>query len=119
MLQKALDIRRGALGELNEDTLISMNNLALLHDKQGRYSEAESLYLKAREISRRLFGDKHSNTLISTNNLAVLYKRQGRYDRAKPLYLEALEISRRVLGDRDPNNAGICRQTRRSMRSVG
>jgi tetratricopeptide (TPR) repeat protein len=103
MLQKASDIRRRVLGEVNADTLTSMNNLALLYVKQGRYDVAEPLHRKARDISKLLFGDEHPDTLISMNNLAALFERQGRYREAEPLYHEAWKISSRVLGDENPN----------------
>jgi len=74
-----------------------MNNLAYLYRGQGRYAEAEPLYLRARAISERVLGREHPLTLISLINLAGLYKSQGRYGEAEPLYLRALEACERVL----------------------
>ena len=70
---------------------------------QGRYAEAEQLYLAALETLKRALGDDHPATLSSMNNLANLYSNQGRYAEAKPLYLAILETRKRVLGDEHPD----------------
>ena len=60
--------------------------------QQGRYKEAEPLYLQALEIRKKQLGTDHPKTANSLNNLAKLYKTQGRYQEAEPLYLQAIEI---------------------------
>ena len=82
--------------------LMSTNNLANLYWNQGRYDEAEPLYLETLEIRKRVLGDDHPDTLGSMNGLGSLYHRQGRYEEAEPLYLETLEARKRVLGDDHP-----------------
>ena len=81
------------------------NQAGFFLDSQGRYVEAEPLYLEALEISKAELGDRHPYTAMSLNNLAILYKSQGRYVEAEPLYLEALEIRKTELGDRHPYTA--------------
>ena len=54
-----------------------MNNLASLYIDQGRYSEAEPLYMRALEASERVLGREHPDTLTSVNNLATLYQHPG------------------------------------------
>ncbi len=66
---------------------MSINNLALLYQHQGRYGEAEPLFKRALEAQERLLGREHPNTLLSVNNLAVLYEVQGRHGEAAPLML--------------------------------
>ena len=90
---------------LNDDNVTSLNNLAALYYSQGRYTEAEPLYIKALELTRRLLGDEHPSVATSLNNLAQLYYSQGRYAEAEPLYLQALELWRRLLGDEHPDVA--------------
>ena len=80
-----------------------MNNLAFAWDRQGRYDEAEQLYVKVLEVSRRVLGEEHPDTVGSMYNLACLYKDQGRYEQAEPLYVELLDIRRRVLGEEHPD----------------
>jgi tetratricopeptide (TPR) repeat protein len=81
------------------------NNLALLYQTQGRYAEAEPLYLKALAIREKELGKNHPSTATSYNNLASLYKTQGRYAEAEPLYLKALAIREKELGENHPLTA--------------
>ncbi|MFN5891034.1 MAG: tetratricopeptide repeat protein, partial [Dolichospermum sp.] len=83
----------------------SLNNLALLYHNQGKYSEAEPLYLDALEMKRRLFTGDHPNVATSLNNLASLYHKQGKYSEAEPLYLDALEMTKRLFTGDHPNVA--------------
>ncbi|MBW4467288.1 MAG: tetratricopeptide repeat protein [Pegethrix bostrychoides GSE-TBD4-15B] len=83
----------------------SLGRLANLYAAQGRYSEAEPLYLQALEIRRSQLGAEHPTTATSLNNLAKLYRAQGRYSEAEPLFLDALNIKRRQLGAEHPSTA--------------
>ena len=83
------------LGPRHPDTLTSLNNLAVLYQAQGRYGEAEPLFLEALQASREVLGPRHPDTLTSLNNLAVLYQAQGRYGEAEPLFQEALQAQPR------------------------
>ncbi|MEA5599318.1 tetratricopeptide repeat protein, partial [Rivularia sp. UHCC 0363] len=78
--QKAIQL----LKELEQplDLANGLNNLAELYRAQGRYSEAEPLYLDALTIRRSQLGAEHPSTATSLNNLAGLYKSQGRYAEA-------------------------------------
>ncbi|MDA0268483.1 MAG: CHAT domain-containing protein [Cyanobacteria bacterium] len=83
----------------------ALNDLALLYRVQGRYQDAEPLYLEAVDRMQNQLGD--GDPLLATlfNNLAALYGSQGRYNEAEPLYLQSLEIDREQLGDRHPSVA--------------
>jgi tetratricopeptide (TPR) repeat protein len=76
----------------------SLSYLAGLYESQGRYSEAEALYLQALKIDQRLFGSDHPTLATDFNNLAGLYESQGRYSEAEALYLQALKIDQRLFG---------------------
>jgi hypothetical protein len=67
---RALEARERTLGPEHPDTLISVNSLGLLYKSQGRYGEAEPLFLRALEAWERTLGPEHPRTLISLNNLA-------------------------------------------------
>jgi tetratricopeptide (TPR) repeat protein len=73
-------------------------SLAVLYYSQGRYNEAEPLFLEALEMQKRLMVEEHPDLARSLNNLAFLYHSQGRYSEAEPLFLEALEMWKRLLG---------------------
>lgn len=77
----------------------SLNNIAYFNCSQGRYVEAELLYVQALEIRKQLLGEEHSTVAASLNNLAELYRVQGRYQEAKPLFVKALALNKLLLGE--------------------
>ena len=99
--EKALTIARDIFPVINNDLATSLNNLAGLYKSQGRWEEAETLFLEAVNIFRTLFGQKlNDNFPTSLNNLASLYESQGRWRDAEPLFLEALNIRRILFGQK-------------------
>jgi tetratricopeptide (TPR) repeat protein len=72
---------------------------------RGRYSEAESLYVRALAIREQQLGAEHPDTANSLNNLADLYKNQRKYELAEPLYKRALSIREQQLGPQHPDTA--------------
>ena len=95
--RKAIELQK-ELG-LEMDLAYSLNNLADLYESQGRYSEAEPLYMQALELRKRLLGEEHADVANSLNHLAGLYEYQGRYSEAEPLYAQALALRKRLLGE--------------------
>jgi tetratricopeptide (TPR) repeat protein len=83
----------------------SLNNLASLYYNQGKYSEAEPLYLDALAMRKRLFTGDHSDVATSLNNLALLYNSQGKYSEAESLYVDALEMTKRLFTGDHPDVA--------------
>ncbi|MCC5643872.1 tetratricopeptide repeat protein [Nostoc sp. CHAB 5824] len=102
-IYKALELQK-ELG-LEEDVATSLNNLAGLYYFQGRYSEAEPLYIQALALRRQLLGESHPDVAQSLNNLAYLYYFQGRYSEAESLFTQALALRRQLLGDEHPDVA--------------
>ncbi len=72
---------------------------------QGRYEEAEPLYLRSLEIQEKAQGGDHPEFAATLNDLANLYSRQGRYEEADPLYLRSLEIQEKAQGGDHPEFA--------------
>ena len=89
------------------DTAMSLNNLAMLYQIQGKYLEAEPLLRRALEIYEQQLGADHPDTAMSLNNLAMLYQTQGKYLEAEPLLRRALEIYEQVLGANHPDTQVI------------
>ncbi|HIK04934.1 MAG TPA: tetratricopeptide repeat-containing protein [Trichormus sp. M33_DOE_039] len=102
-LSKTVELQK-ELG-LEKDLALSLNNLALLHYSQGKYSEAEPLYIQALALWRKLLGEEHPSVATSLNNLAALYRFQGKYNLAEPLYIQALALRRKLLGEEHPSVA--------------
>ncbi|GAB4196200.1 MAG: CHAT domain-containing protein [Coleofasciculaceae cyanobacterium] len=107
--QFILTIRKHLLGEehLYVDVATSLNNLASLYQSQGRYKEAEQLFVEVLAIWKHLRRDEHPDVATSLNNLALLYHAQGRYCEAEQLFVEALVMWKHLLGDEHPNVANI------------
>ncbi|KAK3394971.1 Tetratricopeptide repeat-domain-containing protein [Podospora didyma] len=75
--------RKTKLGADHPDTLTSMGNLALTYGNQGRWEEAEKLFVQVMETSKTKLGADHPDTLMSMNNLASTYRNQGRWGRPR------------------------------------
>jgi tetratricopeptide (TPR) repeat protein/tRNA A-37 threonylcarbamoyl transferase component Bud32 len=98
-LRRALELRRGTLGEEHLETARAMNQLGLLEWRHGRPDQAEPLFRRSLELSRRLLGPDDTETLAYEMNVANVSRSQGRYQEAEPLYERNLAAKRRVLGD--------------------
>ena len=66
-------MRKKALGEKHPSTLASMGNLASVYQEQGRWKEAEELWVQVLEIKKRTIGEEHPSILRSMANLALIY----------------------------------------------
>ena len=108
--------------QLSEDEQIEkanrLNEMALLYYDQGRYSEAEPLYLQSLELYKKLLGKEHPKIAASLNNLAEIYKSQGRYSEAEPLYEKALEIAETKLGMDHPNTNRIRKNLQANLEAI-
>ncbi|MDB9520783.1 tetratricopeptide repeat protein [Dolichospermum circinale CS-1225] len=98
---------------------LSLDGLAQLYYSQGRYNDAEPLYLQSLDICKRQLGDDHPHVALSLNNLAVLYESQGRYNDVEPLYLQSLDILKRQLGNDHPDVAQSLNNLARLYSSQG
>jgi tetratricopeptide (TPR) repeat protein/CHAT domain-containing protein len=87
------------------DLATHLNNLATLYQSQGRYREAEPLFLEAVAIGRQSLPPNHPSLATCLNNLANLYRSQGRYSEAEALYIEAVAIDRQSLPPNHPSLA--------------
>jgi tetratricopeptide (TPR) repeat protein len=99
---EAAPLRKRLLGEEHSDAATDLSNLAGRYYAQGRYSEAEPLYVQALALRKRLLGEEHPDVATTLNSLANLYNSQGRYSEAEPLYVQALALRKRLLGEEHP-----------------
>ena len=88
-----------------DHTATSIGNLAMLYTKQGRYKEAEAMYVEKLAMRRKTLPEDHPDIANSLGSLALLYMNQGRYDEAEPMYVKALAMSRKTLPEDHPSIA--------------
>jgi tetratricopeptide (TPR) repeat protein len=105
LFRRSLQIREKHLGSDHPDVAVSLNNLALLLQTQGKYADAEPLYRRALKIDEKALGTDHPGVAINLNNLAGLLAAQGKYAEAEPLYRRALKIWEEQLGGDHPSVA--------------
>jgi hypothetical protein len=70
--QQVLLLRRKALGDKDASTLTSINNLALVLNRQGEYKEAETMYRQTLTLREKVLSKEHPSTLTSINNLVLV-----------------------------------------------
>jgi len=98
LFREVLEISREVDGDEDVNTLVSMNNLALLHQKMEDYQSAFGLFKEALRTQRRIMGDNSPDTLRTISNLAILHLRAEEFEKALSFATESLKIRRRVLG---------------------
>jgi tetratricopeptide (TPR) repeat protein len=100
--QQLLEQREKLLGKEHSDTLVSMNNLALVLSEQGNYAEAEKMHREELALREKVSGKEHPYTLTSMGNLALVLSDQGKYAEAEKMFQEELALSEKVLGKEHP-----------------
>jgi tetratricopeptide (TPR) repeat protein len=100
--RRALELRRGALGEEHARTLHATNKLGQLYFDMGRLADADPLVHGAYDVGRRTLGPDHADVLAYEMNVANLYRKQGRFKDAEPIYERNLAAKRRVYGPDSP-----------------
>jgi hypothetical protein len=75
---EVLEKRKEVLGAGHPSTLRSMNNLAGMYLRQGRWEEAEKLQVEVMEKSKVVLGEEHPDTLTSIADLAFTFRDSGR-----------------------------------------
>ena len=104
-MNDALAIREKTLGENHPAVAATLNNLAVLYGKRGKYKDAEPLCKRALEIREKVLGSDHPDVAKQLNNLALLCQNQGKYEEVEKYYQRALSIYETKLGQDDPNVA--------------
>jgi len=103
---KALSIFENSYGHNHEKVALTLNYLAEVHRKQGKYGYdgAEQIYDRALRINRACFGNgDHPEIAENLNGLAQVYKNQQNYNKSEPLFKEAIEMSIKTLGEVHPH----------------
>jgi tetratricopeptide (TPR) repeat protein len=80
----------------NRISLAEKFGLCLCSD--GRFNDAEELFVQVMKMRKRVLGEEHPDTLTSMNHLASTYQNQGRWKEAEDLFVQVIETRKRVLG---------------------
>ncbi|MBF2063644.1 MAG: tetratricopeptide repeat protein [Calothrix sp. C42_A2020_038] len=83
----------------------SLNNLAELYRRLGRFADTEPIYIKALNTRKSILGEKHIDVAESINNLAAFYLSRGDYSKATDNFFVALEMWESLLGAEHPQVA--------------
>ena len=70
----------------------SLDNLAMLYQAQGKYAEAEPLYVRVLAILEKALGPEHPDLAESLKNYAALLQKMGREAEAAKMEARALAI---------------------------
>jgi non-specific serine/threonine protein kinase/serine/threonine-protein kinase len=97
-LERALELRRRALGPDDLGTAATMRMLVPLYVNQDEPSDAEHLVTDLYRIRRAKLGEKHLDTLEAMVNVAFVYRAQNRLDEAVSWMERTVAIAERSLG---------------------
>ncbi len=100
-LNRALELRRGALGDEHPLVAQSIDDHAwLLHD-QADYDHAAAEFRQALELRRRLLGDLHADVAASMFGLSDVLRHAGVYEEAERAGRGSLDLRRRLAAGAD------------------
>ncbi|KIM93182.1 hypothetical protein OIDMADRAFT_138250 [Oidiodendron maius Zn] len=91
--------------------------LGMCFYSDGRFNEAEGLFVQVMKSTKRELGIEHPSTLTIMNNLAstyqsqanlaTIFRNQGRWKEAEDLEVQVMEIRKKVLGAEHPDTLRI------------
>jgi tetratricopeptide (TPR) repeat protein len=90
----ALKVR--TLGPNTLSEAVSLMTLADLYRNNGKYAQAEPLYLRALTIRSHNLGSGHPGVAKCLIHMAVLYQMQKKYPEAESLYQRAIAIAEKA-----------------------
>jgi tetratricopeptide (TPR) repeat protein len=105
LYERALAIDQKLFGREHPNTLVSLNNLALLLRDQGNLADARPLFERALEIREKALGAEHPSVAQSLNNLALVLSSQDDLCGARSLLERAVAIGEKTLGPAHPVTA--------------
>lgn len=103
--ERALELRRKALGASHPDVATSLNRLATLYIMRGDPALAEPFLREALTIREEAQGPEHPETANAVNNLAFIYDAIRAHAKATPLHRRALAIKEKTQGPEHPETA--------------
>ena len=101
--QKARDAAESEYGAESRESVLAINNLAMLYKRTKHYSAAEPLYKKALSTSEKLYGPENPDLALPLNNLAMFYDSQKNYPKADSYALRAIALLEKAYGPKHAN----------------
>lgn len=92
LLKRCLALQEKNLGADHINSIVILNQLAIVYVEQAKYSEAEALYLRAIAIHDRKTPDENLGLAETAESYAVLLRRMKRFDDADKWHARALAI---------------------------
>ncbi|MEO1052844.1 MAG: CHAT domain-containing tetratricopeptide repeat protein [Bacteroidota bacterium] len=97
----------------------AFNNVGIIYDLQGTFSEALEYYEKALDIRIELYGEDDIDVAVSQNNIGIMYDLLGQYDLALEYHFKALAIRKKKLDKNDPYTASSYKNIAIVYKSMG
>ncbi|KAF2201277.1 hypothetical protein GQ43DRAFT_371863, partial [Delitschia confertaspora ATCC 74209] len=66
---------------------------------EGRWKDAEELFMQVMETRKRMLGEEHPDMLTSMTNQVSTFWNQGRWKEAEELGVQVIETRKRVFGE--------------------
>jgi len=105
-LERALELRREALGERHPETLETVSSLADLLGDQGHQAERVRLCRAVLEARREQKGERDPGTIRAMTRLASALFDQGNLDEAMQLGRRARDLNAEILGSSHQSTRG-------------
>ncbi|MGB3089704.1 MAG: tetratricopeptide repeat protein, partial [Chitinophagaceae bacterium] len=93
--EKAKRTAQSEFGETHINYNKSLTNLAIVYDRKGMLSEAESVRIRSAEISKIIFGENSLECATAFNQLGLLYEKLKNIKKAESNYLLSISILRK------------------------
>ncbi len=107
MHRRALALRKALPTREDAKAAVSLSNLALALERQGKLNEAEAAYHEALVLRNGLWGAESPAAGAVLSHLGNMHWRQSRFSEAEACYREALAIYRKRLGNEHQDTAGV------------
>jgi CHAT domain-containing protein/Tfp pilus assembly protein PilF len=105
LYERTLSIQERVLGPVHPRVAITLNNIALLRQKEGEYEESGALLERVRSIDEKEYGPIHPTVATDLNNLGLNYLAKGEYAKAESLIRSGLDIREKAFGPNHPDVA--------------
>jgi tetratricopeptide (TPR) repeat protein len=117
--ERALELRRAALGDEHPDVAGSLSNLASTYEAAGDYAGMRDLLEESVAIRTAVLGADHPDVAAALSNLGGAYRALGDFERASSLMQRALVIREAALGPDHPDVAQALVSFAAVLRSTG